>query len=51
MQATEFEYRHPILVHQLIVAAAFGTYFIQRDDVVWQFVKNKGENAEFFERI
>jgi hypothetical protein len=40
MKATDFEYRHQTLVHQLIVAAAFLTYLIQRDDVVWRFVKD-----------
>jgi protein-S-isoprenylcysteine O-methyltransferase Ste14 len=40
MKATDFEYRHQTLVHQLIVAAAFLTYLIQRDDVVWCFVKD-----------
>jgi len=38
--ATEFEYRHQTLVHQLIVGAAFLTYLIDRDDVVWRFVKD-----------
>jgi len=51
IRATQFEYRHPILVHQLIVAAAFGTYFIQRDDIVWQLIKNTGEHTVFLERI
>jgi len=40
MKATEFEYRHQTLVHQFIVAVAFLTYFIERDDVVWRFVKD-----------
>ena len=40
MKATEFEYRHQTLVHQCIVGAAFLTYLIDRDDVVWRFVKN-----------
>jgi hypothetical protein len=42
VQATEFEYRHQTLLHQLIIAAAFCTYFLDRDDIVWRFVK---ENA------
>jgi hypothetical protein len=41
MKATEFEYRHERLIHNLIVAAAVLTYFIQRDDIVWRFVKNR----------
>lgn len=40
MRATGFEYRHPTLVHQLIVVAAFLTYLFQPDDVVWWFVKD-----------
>src|SRR5260370_8804851 len=51
IRATQFEYRHPILVPQLIVAAAFGTYCIQRDDIVWQLIKNTGEHTVFLERI
>jgi hypothetical protein len=39
MKATDFEYRHQKLVHQFIVAAAFLTYLIDREDVVWRFVK------------
>lgn len=40
MKATEFEYRHQTLIHQSIVAVAFLTYFIERDDIVWRFVKD-----------
>ena len=40
MQATEFEYRHQALVHQFIVGAAFLTYFVDRDDIIWRFVKD-----------
>jgi hypothetical protein len=39
MKATDFEYRHQTLVHQFIVAAAFLTYFVDREDIVWRFVK------------
>jgi len=39
MKATEFEYRHQRLVHQLIVGASVLIYLIDRDDVVWRFVK------------
>jgi hypothetical protein len=41
MKATDFEYNHPTLVHQLIVGAAFLTYLFQADDIVWWFVKNR----------
>jgi hypothetical protein len=40
MKATDFEHRHQTLVHQLIVGAAFLTYLIDREDVVWRFVKD-----------
>jgi hypothetical protein len=40
MNASDFEYRHQTLVHQLIVGAAFLTYLIDREDVVWRFVKD-----------
>jgi hypothetical protein len=40
MKATDFEYRHQKLVRPFIVAAAFLTYLIDRDDVVWRFVKD-----------
>jgi small-conductance mechanosensitive channel len=39
MRATDFEYRHPTLVHQLIVGAAFLTYLFQADDIVWWLVR------------
>jgi hypothetical protein len=35
MKATDFEYHHATLVHQLIVGAAFFTYLLQADDIVW----------------
>ena len=41
MNATDFEYRHQPLVHQFIVAAAFLTYLMQPDDVLWRFVRNR----------
>jgi hypothetical protein len=46
MKATDFEYRHQKLVHQFIVAAAFLTYLIDRDDVVWRFVKDSAAPQE-----
>jgi hypothetical protein len=39
MKATDFEYRHQTLIHQFIVAAAFLAYFVDREDIVWRFVK------------
>jgi hypothetical protein len=40
MKATPFEYRHQTLVHQSLVAAAFLTYIVDPEDIVWRFVKN-----------
>jgi hypothetical protein len=34
MKAINFEYRNQPLVHQFIVAAAFLTYFVVREDIV-----------------
>ncbi len=48
MRASEFEVRHPILIRQLIIAAAFGTYLLDRDDVVWRFIKQY-PNSKFLE--
>jgi hypothetical protein len=39
MKATAFEYRHQTLVHQFIVAADFLAYSVDREDIVWRFVK------------
>jgi hypothetical protein len=40
MKATDFEFHHQTLVHQFIVGAAFLTYMLQNEDIVWRFVKN-----------
>jgi hypothetical protein len=40
MKATNFEHRHQTLLHQFIVGAGFLTYLIDRDDIVWRFVRN-----------
>jgi hypothetical protein len=50
MKATDFEYRRPTLVHQFIVAAAFLTYLVDREDVVWRFVKDSAA-PRVFERF
>jgi hypothetical protein len=46
MRATDFEYRHQTLVHQLVVAA-FLAYAFQPDDVVSWLVK-KSASAPWF---
>lgn len=50
MNATEFEFRHQTLVHQLIVGAAVLTYLIDADDIVWRFVKDSA-TPHPFERL
>jgi hypothetical protein len=47
MKATDFEYRHQTLVHQIIVAAAFLTYLVDREDIVWRFVKDSSAPRGF----
>jgi hypothetical protein len=47
MKATAFEYRRQTLVHQFIVAAAFLTYFVDREDIVWRFVKDSAAPRGF----
>ena len=50
MKATDFEYRHQTLVHQLIVGAGFLTYLIQRDDVVWLYIRDSAR-PQLLERL
>jgi hypothetical protein len=47
MKATDFEYRHQTLVHQFLVAAAFLTYLVDREDIVWRFVKDSSAPRGF----
>jgi hypothetical protein len=42
LEATEFERNQQTPLHLLIVGAAWSTYLIDNDDVVWRFIKNKG---------
>jgi hypothetical protein len=49
MKATNFEYRHQTLAHQLIVLLAFLTYLIDPDDIVWRFVRDTSA-PRFWER-
>ena len=35
-----FATRHQFWLRQLIIAFAFSTYFFDRDDIVWRFIKN-----------
>jgi hypothetical protein len=38
-QASAFEVRHPWLLHNALLLAALLTYCIDREDVVWRFIK------------
>jgi hypothetical protein len=49
MRANNFEYGHQKLVNLLIVAIAFLTYLVDRDDIVWRFVKDSN-SARTWER-
>jgi hypothetical protein len=51
MEATEFESRHRLLLHQAIVGAAFLTYLIDPDDVVWRFIKHSPMHLRERERL
>jgi hypothetical protein len=37
---TDFERRHPLLLHQSVITAAFLTYLVDPEDVVWRLIKN-----------
>jgi hypothetical protein len=39
LEPTRFEVRHETLLRQLILAAAFSTYLLDPDDVVWRFIR------------
>jgi hypothetical protein len=40
MKASAFEQRHAMLLRQCIYGAAFCVYFVDRDDVVWRFIRD-----------
>ncbi len=44
MKATNFELRHPVFIHQVIVAAAFSDYLLDPEDTVWRFIKQSPHN-------
>lgn len=50
MQATDFEYRHQLFLHELILGAAVLTYLVDRDDIIWRFVKMNPADARPLER-
>jgi hypothetical protein len=50
MKASNFEYRHQTLTHQFIVLAAFLTYLIDPDDIVWRLVRDTS-TPHLWERV
>jgi protein-S-isoprenylcysteine O-methyltransferase Ste14 len=50
MKATDFEYRHPTLLHLAIVTIALSTYLIDRDDIVWAMVRGQPD-SRLLERL
>lgn len=51
MKATDFEYRHPTLLHLLVVGLAFLTYTFQPDDIVWALVRHHTTYRALLERL
>lgn len=49
MSATDFERQHPLVMHCLIVGLAFASYGIDRDDIVWRFIKHHGASTRLWE--
>ena len=39
LRATRFEIRYQTLLRQWIIAAAFSTYLLDPDDIVWRFIR------------
>jgi len=51
LEATEFERTHQTQLHLLIVGAAWSTYLIDKDDVVWRFIKHEGPATRLLEHL
>src|SRR5277367_5204815 len=49
MRATDFEYRHQLLLHELIIGTAVLTYLVDKDDIVWRLIKGES-NVRVMER-
>jgi hypothetical protein len=50
MRASDFEYRHQVPLHLLLVGFALAAYWAQPDDVVWAAVRHHA-NSAFLERL
>jgi hypothetical protein len=44
LKTTDFERCHPLLLHRSVIAAAFLTYLVDPEDVVWRLIKNNPAN-------
>jgi len=51
LAATGFERHHQMLIHLLIVGAAWSTYVIEKDDVVWRLIKDHGAATRPLEHL
>ena len=49
MRATDFEYRHQVQIHSLLILAGVLTYLVDPDDIVWRFVRDTSA-PRFWER-
>jgi hypothetical protein len=50
MKATGFEYRHQLVIHEFILGAAVLTYLLDREDIIWRFVKTSSNGSRPLER-
>jgi len=50
VKATDFEYRHSVLIHRVIIAVAFLTYLVDPDDIVWWCIKGHTAHRKLLER-
>jgi hypothetical protein len=49
-RASRFELRHPVLIHQILLAASVLTYLADPEDVVWRYIKH-ASNARLLEHL
>ena len=49
-RASDFELRHPVLIHQTLLAASVLTYLTDPEDVVWRYIK-RASNARLLEHL
>jgi len=49
-RASDFELRHPVLIHQTLLAASVLTYLTDPEDVVWRYIK-RASDARLLEHL